>query len=144
MHLAVKQLVDLNKHSATEDDQDLRFSIPQGNSVLLYHLSWQAFEALLVELDEVRGVRIAYDDGILEIMSPLPKHEYFKESVGVLVQDFAYEMNIDYETFGSTTWKRKDLMAALEPDNCFYFQNEPRIRGKLDLKLNGTEISPSD
>lgn len=26
-------------------------------------------------------------------------------------------------------------MVGLEPDNCFYFQNEPLIRGKLNLDL---------
>lgn len=27
-------------------------------------------------------------------------------------------------------------MAGIEPDNCFYFQNEAKIRGKLDYDLN--------
>ena len=43
--------------------------------------------------------------------------------------------SIDYECLGSTTWKRERYLAGVEPDNCFYFQNEAAIRGKLDFNL---------
>ena len=102
---------------------------------MLENVSWQEFENLLVELGNTRAARVAYDRGLLEIIVPLPEHEYHKEVIGVLVQDLAEVLEIDYETLGSTTWKRQDLLAGVEPDNCFYFQNERLIRGKLDFDL---------
>ncbi len=34
------------------------------------------------------------------------------------------------------TWLRQAKQVGLEPDNCFYFQNESKIRGKLQFDLN--------
>ena len=108
----------------------------RADRVLLHNISWQQFENLLVDLGESRGVRVAYDDGTLEIMTPLPEHEYYKETLGISIQDIAEVLDLDYESLGSTTWKREIKKAGVEPDNCFYFQNEPRIRGQLDYDLN--------
>lgn len=108
----------------------------RADRVLLYNISWQQFENILIDLGESRSARIAYDNGILEIMSPLPEHEYYKENIGDCIKDIADELERDYESLGSTTWRKQAEMAGIEPDNCFYFQNEPKIRGKLDYDLN--------
>ncbi|MGB5972479.1 MAG: Uma2 family endonuclease [Nodosilinea sp.] len=39
-------------------------------------------------------------------------------------------------TYGLTTWRRKAKQAGIEPDNCFYFQNEALVRGKLEFDLD--------
>ncbi|MGB7272235.1 MAG: Uma2 family endonuclease, partial [Geitlerinemataceae cyanobacterium] len=71
----------------------------------------------------------------LEIMTPLPEHEYYKETISDAVKDIAEVLEEDYESLGSTTWKREIEKAGVEPDNCFYFQNESKIRGKLQFDL---------
>ncbi len=106
-----------------------------GQSVLLQNVSWQQFENTLLELGDVRSSRVAYYDGILEIMVPLPEHEYFKEAIGDLIKDLAEELQLDYESFGSTTWKREKSLSGAEPDNCFYIQNLPAVEGKLNIDL---------
>jgi Uma2 family endonuclease len=108
----------------------------RADRVVLYHISWTQFENLLQDLGESRVARIAYDAGTLEIMTPLPEHEHYKEVISDLIKDIADTLDLDYESYGSTTWKQENRMAGLEPDNCFYFQNEAAIRGKLDLDLN--------
>jgi Uma2 family endonuclease len=108
----------------------------RADRVVLHNISWQQFENLLVDLGESRAARFAYDDGTLEIMTPLPEHEYYKEALGDAIKDIAEVLDQDYESLGSTTWKREIKKAGVEPDNCFYFQNEPRIRGKLEYDLN--------
>ncbi len=141
MQFALKHLMDLET-----EDGDLRaevlLTIPPGQSLVLENVSWQAFEKLLLELGNTRTARVAYDRGTLEIMAPLPRHEYYKEAIADLVKDLAYELDLNYETLGSTTWKRQDVLGGVEPDSCFYFQNEPAIRGKLDLDL--TQDPPPD
>ena len=109
---------------------------PKADRILLYNISWQQFENLLLDLGETRGARIAYDHGIVEIMTPLPEHEFYKENISIAVQDIAEVLEKDYESLGSTTWKKEAKMAGVEPDNCFYFQNEPLIRGQLKYDLN--------
>lgn len=108
---------------------------PRADRVVLYNISWQQFENLLIELGESRAARFAYDNGTLEIMTPLLEHEYYKETIGITIQDIAEVLERDYESLGSTTWKREIKKAGVEPDNCFYFQNEAKIRGKLQFNL---------
>ncbi|MGL5808009.1 MAG: Uma2 family endonuclease [Xenococcaceae cyanobacterium] len=108
----------------------------RADRVVFNHISWQQFENLLIDLGDNCAARIAYDRGMLEIMTPLPEHEYYKEVIGDLIKDIADELDLDYESFGSTTWKLESRQAGIEADNCFYFQNEAVIRGKLDLDLD--------
>ncbi|WP_373529422.1 Uma2 family endonuclease [Nostoc sp.] len=108
----------------------------RADRVVLYNISWQKFENLLVDLGESCSTRVAYDDGTLEIMTPLPEHEYYKEIIGDIIKDTADVLELDYECYGSTTWKRELKKAVIESDNCFYFQNEALIRGKLKFDLN--------
>lgn len=114
----------------------MAITLNRADRVLLHNISWQQFENLLKDLGDRRSARIAYDRGTLEIMTPLPEHEYFKETISIAVQDIAETLELDYESYGSTTWRREIKQAGLEPDNCFYFQNEVLIRGKLNFDLN--------
>lgn len=108
----------------------------RADRVILYDISWEKFENILQNLGDKRAARVAYDNGTLEIMTPLPEHEYYKETIGDFVKDIAEELELEYESYGSTTWRKKSSLAGVESDNCFYFQNESAIRGRLDLNLN--------
>ncbi|WP_202925217.1 hypothetical protein [Myxacorys almedinensis] len=61
-----------------------QIDVPPGQRVLFHNVSWQEYEAILEELGENRTCRLAYSQGSLEIMSPLPEHEIAK----VLIGDF--------------------------------------------------------
>ena len=108
----------------------------RADRVVLHNLSWQQFENLLQSLGDKRSARVAYLDGTLEIMTPLPEHEYFKDTISDAIKDAAEELDLDYECYGSTTWRREIKRAGLEPDNCFYFQHEAQVRGQLEFDLN--------
>lgn len=113
-----------------------RIQIQVGQRILLQGVSWEEFEAVLQELSDRGSVRVAYCDGFLEIMSPSPEHEYFKQTISIAIEDIAETLELNYESYGSTTWRRQAKQAGLEPDNCFYFQNEAKVRGKLQFDLN--------
>ena len=117
-------------------------TIRRADRVVLHDISWERFEKLLADLGDRRAARIAYDNGTLEIMTPLPEHEYFKETIGDAVKDIAEELEADYESYGSTTWRKRVKMAGVEPDNCFYFQHEAEVRGRLDLDLRQGDPPP--
>ena len=112
-----------------------QLDVPPGQRLLLHNISWAEFEAILDELGEHRGARIAYDGGLLEIMAPLPEHEDDKETIGDLLKDFLEELDIEFRTLGSTTFKNPNMLKGIEPDQCFYVQNESAIRGKKRLDL---------
>lgn len=112
-----------------------RIEIPPGQHVLLQDVSWQEFEAILEDLGEHRSSRLAYNNGSLDIAMPLPGHEYDKEIVGDLLKALLEELDIEFLTLGSTTFKAPELNKGLEPDQCFYIQNEACVREKKRLDL---------
>ncbi len=102
---------------------------------VLHNVSWETFEALLRDTGEDRGSRFAYDCGTLEIMTPLFEHENPKSNFANFIIALAEELNIEVRSAGSTTLKRRIAKKGIEPDNCYYIQNEPAIRGKQTLDL---------
>ncbi|MEH2373322.1 Uma2 family endonuclease [Nostoc sp.] len=102
---------------------------------VLHNISWETFEALLRDTGEDRGSRFAYDCGVLEIMTPLFEHENPKIQFGRFILVLAEELGIELRSAGSTTLKRKISKRGIEPDTCYYIQNELAIRGKQTLDL---------
>lgn len=115
-----------------------QLDIPLGQQLLLHHVDWQKFEAILTELGEHRAARIAYYKGNLEIRMPLPKHEREKSLISDAVKILLEELEIDCECFGSTTFKRQEMGYGIEPDECFYIENHQAMVGKdrLDLAID--------
>ena len=103
--------------------------------VVLNQISWHTYEQLLAEMGDNRTIRLCYDRGLLEIMTPLLDHENPKEILTALVGVLAEELNIEIMRAGSTTLKRPDLAKGAEPDSSFYIQNERLVKGKSRIDL---------
>ncbi len=112
-----------------------QLSVPLGQRIILTDVNWSKFEDILQELGEKRASRLAYFQHKLEIRMPLPEHEFDKEIIGDMVKILLEELEVDRECYGSTTFKRKDMEAGIEPDNCFYIQNYRLMIGKRRLDL---------
>jgi Uma2 family endonuclease len=112
-----------------------RLEVPPGQRLLMQDVTWQEFETILEELGDHRSARLAYDNGTLEMMMPLPEHEDDKEIVGDLIKALLEEFDIEFRSLGSTTFKKSQTQ-GLEPDQCFYIQNEAAIRGKKRIDLS--------
>ncbi|MGD2179565.1 Uma2 family endonuclease [Lusitaniella coriacea] len=115
-----------------------RFHIPPGHKVNLQDVTWQEFEEILRELGEHRSARVAYNRGLLEIMTPLPGHEADKLFITNFIEILLEELDIDFYPLGSTTFKNELMHQGIEPDNCFYIKHEAAVRGKncLDLTMD--------
>jgi Uma2 family endonuclease len=100
----------------------------------LHGIRWETYERLLEDL-ETRRLRLTYDGGTLEIMSPSQPHERVKHLLGRMICAMAEELRIPVEGGGSTTWRREDLEKGLEADECYWVANEPRVRRRdVDLR----------
>ncbi|MGJ5676038.1 MAG: Uma2 family endonuclease [Nostochopsis sp.] len=110
--------------------------VTPGERVILEDISWQEFEIILAELGEHRASRVAYSQGILEIMVPLPEHEKAKVIIGDLVKILLDELDLYWEPLGSTTFKREDMVVGVEPDDCFYIQNYKLMIAKERIDLS--------
>jgi Uma2 family endonuclease len=102
---------------------------------VLHNISWETFEALLKDTGEHRGLRFAYEDGTLEIMTPLFEHENPKCNFGNFIIALAEELEIEIRSAGSTTLKKIKKTKGIEPDNCYYIKNELAVRGKETLNI---------
>lgn len=109
--------------------------------VVLKGVSWATFKALMADIGEDRSCRIAYDQGILEIMVPYEQHEEPKILIAEFITAVSDELEIEIRQLGSLTLEREDLTRAVEPDTCFYIQNEAVVRGK-EIKL--PNVPPPD
>jgi Uma2 family endonuclease len=110
--------------------------IQPGQQLLLEDVSWQQFENILAELGEHRAARISYSHGFLEIMVPLPEHEKAKEIIGDIVKILLNQLSINYDALGSTTLKNEKMSQGVEPDTCFYIQNQAAVLGKNRINLS--------
>ena len=103
---------------------------------LLKNISWQTYESLVNELAEQPGIRLTYDRGNLEIMTPSAPHEGSKKILGRFVESVSEELNVEIRSLGSLTCRREDLARGLEPDQCYYIQNEDVVWDKEQIDLN--------
>jgi Uma2 family endonuclease len=113
-----------------------------GQKIIIKDIDWLKFEQILTELGETRNARVAYNNHTLEIMTPLPEHESNKEIISDLIKALLEELEIEFYPLGSTTFKNQIMEYGIEPDNCFYIENEAQIRGKTRLDL--TQDPPPD
>jgi Uma2 family endonuclease len=113
-----------------------QLKIQPGQQLLLEDVSWQQLESILAELGESRAARLSYSNGLLEIMVPLPEHEKAKEIIGDMVKILLEERQIAFEPLGSTTLKNERMTQAVEPDACFYIQNQAAVIGKHRLDMS--------
>jgi Uma2 family endonuclease len=115
--------------------------LPPADMFVLPNVSWELYERLRHET-EGQNIRITYDQGRVMLMSPLPIHDKIKKLAGRLIEMASFERDVPISSFGSTTWKRQDLKKGLEPDECYYVQNEPRVRGRTDIDLTRGDPPP--
>jgi len=104
--------------------------LPNGGTLVIDQVSWDDYEYLLEGLADRPGLRISYDCGRLEIVSPLQEHGEYECLVEDLVLVFCEAYRIQLQKYGRTTWRRKTLAKGVEPDASFYIKNAQRIIGK--------------
>ncbi|MFZ4730372.1 MAG: Uma2 family endonuclease [Pseudanabaena sp.] len=109
---------------------------PQKEQIILKGIHWETYKSLVRDLEAQPSKRLTYDNGVLEIRMPLPPHERYKKWLGRLVEIITEELGIEIASLGSCTWSRDDLRKGLEPDECYYIQNEAAVRGKETITLS--------
>lgn len=104
--------------------------------VVLHGISWETYERILNEHNEVSNRHFAYNEGDLEIMVLGYEHETIKARLSELVTEIARILEIDYENAASTTFRRESKKKGFEGDATFYFKNAETIRRKTKIDLS--------
>jgi Uma2 family endonuclease len=106
-----------------------------GRRLRLSGIPWPMYVAMS-DLFMNHPVRFTYDRGEIEIMTLSPEHARLNRLLARMIDALTEEMDIDIAGFGSMTFRREDLDRGLEPDDCFWIQNEARVRGRDVLDFN--------
>jgi Uma2 family endonuclease len=93
--------------------------LEQDQRLLLHDVSWQEYETLRSTFSDRPGIRMAYLEGTLEIMTLSPRHEGLKKVIARLIETYAEERNLNLNGYGSTTFRRAARERGLEPDECY-------------------------
>ena len=115
-------------------------TVAQAQQVFVQHLvlggvSWQEYRKFLSAFAERPAVRLTYDHGVLEIMSPSHGHESDTDFLGCLAVTMTEEMGLPRKAGGSTTLRHRKKQRGLEPDRCYWIASEPLVRGKRVIDL---------
>ena len=79
-----------------------RFPLPPNRDqvVVLRGIPWAQYDALCRARARSAGPRMAYLDGLLEIVSPARLHEHHKKLVARLIEAYGEEMALSLNGFG--------------------------------------------
>jgi Uma2 family endonuclease len=118
----------------------LESSIPLEDQqhIVLEDVSWELYEHLIKEIGD-RNIRVTFDEGRLEIMSPQFTHELFGEWTSRLIEMICFEQSIPVASAGSTTFALRKRKKGLEPDKCYYFKHAEaasKFKGKFNPKIH--------
>lgn len=91
------------------------------------NVSWEQFEAIEQSFESIVGVKFAYLDGTLEIMTLSPEHEDTKATIRALVEAYMRTVGIRFYMRGSPSLGSKDLGARSEPDESYNLQTKKKF-----------------
>jgi Uma2 family endonuclease len=117
------------------------WSLDDVQHIVLDGVSWELYEHLLKEVGD-RPIRLTYDNGELEIMSPLPEHEFAKITIAAMIVAITEALDMPRAGLGSTTFRRRLKKKGLEPDDCVYIKSQPLIVGKK--RIDPLKAPPPD
>lgn len=96
------------------------------NRVTLTSVSWEQYLAILGE-GEHDG-RMAYFQGVLEIITLGSEHESIKQLISHLLWFYEFYTETGIRSVGSFTMKREELQSGIEADDCYYIESIDRVR----------------
>lgn len=122
---------------ATSTVSEARTTPVEGGQVfVLYDIGWSGYETMLRLVGD-RPIRLTYDRGNLELMSPTRKHETNKSLLGRFVETMTEELEIPCTSEGSTTWRREGIDRGLEPDEGYYlYEHAEQLAAKAEIDPN--------
>lgn len=107
-----------------------------GERLFTTGIPWSVYTRLANFRDEHHsGVRITFDQGRIEIVSPQYRHEKPNFRLSILVIALAEGLGIEFVNIGSTTLRREESEQGLESDVCFYGGHAGEVIGVKDIDL---------
>jgi Uma2 family endonuclease len=115
---------------------DALVGLSPGQRVYATGVPWAVY-LHLAELRDARrsGVKITFDRGRIELMSPKIQHEQPHFRLGLVVMTLAEELDVELRNAGATTLRREGGEQGLEADDSFYIAHVRDVLGVRDIDL---------
>lgn len=97
----------------------LRQSPKPKQARVVHNLTWEQLEQFDRSLEDFAGVKLAYLDGTLEVMTIGEEHENAKATMRVLLEAYLRARGVRFYSRGNSTLGRKEEGARNEPDESF-------------------------
>jgi Uma2 family endonuclease len=105
---AMTMQIPRGEHVPTADDR-----------VVMYGVSWDAYETMLDLRGERSTPRMAYLDGALELMTTSEDHERIKCMVSRMLEAYMLRVGVLFGGYGSWTMRKQLADAGIEADQCY-------------------------
>ena len=116
---------------------DAMLDLVPGQRVSATDIPWAVYTRLADLRDDRRsGVKITFDRGRIEIMSPKYQHEKPHLRLSLIVMALVEELGLEMVAARSTTFRNEQAEQGLEPDDCFYIAHALAVIGLEDLDLS--------
>jgi Uma2 family endonuclease len=91
----------------------------RGDILTIYRdRTWGQFQHLQQGFENVRGIRLSFYRGTIEILMPGRAHELFKRIIGMLIETFLLDRRVPFTPTGSMTQELAGS-AAIEADESY-------------------------
>lgn len=116
--------------------------MPQTESaaVVLRDIPWNLYNALV---ETENHVLMAYDRGVLEIMSPSSTHEAIVEAIRAVIIAVLRQFRLDRVATASTTFRHMEMDKGFEADASFYLQDPADIRSRMKTRNLDLRVDPA-
>lgn len=94
--------------------------------------TWEQFQHLEQGFENIRGMRLAYFNGTIEILMPGKPHELFKKVIAILIEAFLLDRGLEFEPTGSMTQKLEGI-TSIEADESYQIGDR-----QLSIEVNLT------
>ncbi|MDP1562346.1 MAG: Uma2 family endonuclease [Pirellulaceae bacterium] len=120
------------------DTKPLNYLAPPETRMVLGNVAWETYNALS---EQRRGSvpRMTYDEGVLEMMSPLREHENIGRLIGRVIEAYSEVRNIEIISVASMTVKCSSLAKGFEPDESYYVTHAARVLNQAEMDF---EVDP--
>lgn len=104
--------------------------------VVMRDVDWSVYQTLLDARKGRSRPRLAYLDGVLELMSTSARHELAKTMLARLLEAYAGVRGLTLNGYGETTYCERAKEAGVEPDECYFLGD---VREFPDLAIEVVE-----
>jgi Uma2 family endonuclease len=117
--------------------------LPAPDSIVTLHgATWADFQRVLELKGDSSVPRVAYLEGVLQLMTPSHTHEAVKSMIGHLVEAWCMEKGVDITPYGSWTHESKESDRGVEPDECYVLGDDRKPeRAHLAIEIFWTSGS---